>query len=130
MSSIVALSTVASPVGRKNELNTVVVVNGFVPAPPAAVQSGSFVSSHKVTPTPPCQKPGVQPSPGVEVVMLPATCSPVDGTGVPNWSVPWPSAVQEYVVPGLVAVKVQVKSVEAPAARVVAPPVKLAQLPP
>src|SRR5439155_200901 len=39
----------------------------------------------------------------------------------PNWSVPWPSAVQ--ALGPAAATKVQVKVVEAPAARVEAPPV-------
>src|SRR5207249_8947257 len=43
-------------------------------------------------------------------------CPPAVGGGLPNWSVPWPSAVQ--ALGPAAATKVQVKVVEAPAARV------------
>ena len=58
----------------------------------------------------------------VRPVTLPATCSPVAGTGLPSESVPWPSPDQALPRPS--TVNVQVKSVDAPAASVVAPPVK------
>src|SRR5258708_12230500 len=51
----------------------------------------------------------------VSAVKLPEAVSPVDGAIAPNWSVPWPKAFQA-LAPAVV-VKVQVKSVEAPAAR-------------
>src|SRR5207249_8153543 len=52
----------------------------------------------------------------VRPVVEPAACSPADGAGLPNWSMPWPSAVQ--ALGPAAATKVQVKVVEAPAARV------------
>src|SRR5262245_53110197 len=64
----------------------------------------------------------------VSPMIEPLVCSPVAGTGLPRESVPWPSANQELVPRP--AVKVHAKSVEAPTASVVAPPVKLAQAPP
>ena len=64
----------------------------------------------------------------VRPVTLPSACSPAGGTGCAE--LVGPVAVREPgLVPG-VAVKVQVKLVEAPGASVVAPPVKLAHLPP
>src|SRR5215472_15828986 len=60
--------------------------------------------------------------------MAPAVCSPAAGTGLPSESRPWPSANQ--VLTPRAALKVQVKFVEAPTARVEAPPEKLAQAPP
>src|SRR5258708_30625156 len=57
----------------------------------------------------------------VRPVTEPEACSPVEGAGFPCGSVPWPSAVQALAP--ATTVKVQVKSVEAPGARVEAPPV-------
>src|SRR5262245_49815160 len=82
----------------------------------------------------------LDPSAGVELlsvsdvdvvrpVTLPSACSPVDGTGLPCESVPWPSADQA-LAPAL-AVKVQVKSCDAPTAReAMLAGVKLVHLPP
>src|SRR4051794_4395962 len=59
---------------------------------------------------------------------LPAACSPVAGTAAFSESSPCPSADQALAP--AVAVNVQVKSVDAPTASVVAPPVKEAHFPP
>src|SRR5258705_655881 len=57
------LSTVVFPVGRKNELNLSLSLNGLVPAPPFDVHCGSLLVFQRATPKPPCQNPGVHPPP-------------------------------------------------------------------
>src|SRR5215813_322756 len=57
--------------------------------------------------------------------MLPLVVSPVNGTGLPRMSVPFPVADQLTFEETTI---VQLKFVEAPAARVELPPVQVAQL--
>src|SRR4026209_2899370 len=62
--SIVLLSMLLMPEGPHGPvLKRSVVTNGLVPSPPAATQSGSATEFQRLMPKPPCQKPGVQPSP-------------------------------------------------------------------